>query len=404
MLLLYGFMNIESRLPTKNELLSEFFAHWHSPSPRTEKIKTGDSCGRVLAKDFFALCDNPVFRSSMMDGVAVKSSEFTAGAPDASLWKIDVDYVFTDTGDDFPDEFDAVIRIEDVEILPNGGLRLSDNLKTVKSGTLVNPKGKNLTKGALVGRKGDILTPGGLAALAMGAVSEVEVCAKPRVVFVPTGSELIPLGSLPARGKTMDANSVMAKALLEQMGAEAIIYPIAKDDRETLSKMLDKALSEADAVILNAGSSKGVEDYNYTLLEERGEFFIHGVAALPGKPLAMAVIDGKPVINVAGPPVSCFNGLDWCTRAIVRRLLGLPELVRAKVDAALTAPIIHKTGARYESIIRLNVELSDGNYTATPVPHWTESPADVLRTNGLYVTKFPPEQTEAGNVIEVELL
>jgi len=397
-------MNTESRLPTKNELLSEFFAHWHSPAPCTELIKTGDSCGRVLAADYFSLCDSPVFRSSMMDGVAVKASAFAVGVPDASLWKIDADYVFTDTGDDFPDEFDAVIRIEDVEILPNGGLSFSDDLKSVKPGTLVNPKGKTLAKGSLVGRRGDVLTPGGLTALAMGAVSEVAVCAKPRVVFVPTGSELIPLGTLPARGKTIDANSVMARALLEQMGAEAIIYPIAKDDRDILSELLDKALSEADAVILNAGSSKGVEDYNYTLLEERGEFFIHGVAALPGKPLAMAVIDGKPVINVAGPPVSCFNGLDWCTRAIVRRLLGLSELVRAKVNATLTAPIVHKTGTRYESIIRLNVEQSDGRYTATPVPHWTESPADVLRTNGLYVTKFPPEQTEVGDVIGIELL
>ena len=392
------------RLPTRQELLSEFFEKWNCPSPCIEQLGTIDAYGRILAEDIFALCDTPVYRASKMDGVAVKSSTFISGIPDATLWKPAIDYVRADTGADFPDDFDAVVRIEDVEVLPSGGLRFKEGMQDVQQGTLINPKGKSLAKGTPIGCKGELLTASLLAVITMGAVKNLRVYAKPRVVFIPTGSELIPLGSIPERGKKIDINSIMARFMLEEMGAEPIIYPIVPDNRIALSAALDKALSSADIVVLNAGSSKGKEDLNHTLLEEHGEFCMHGVAALPGKPLALATIGGIPVVNVAGPPVACFNGLDWCVRAIIRRLLKLPDFKRKTVEARLTEPIIHKTGGPFESIMRLTVELTDTGYIATPVPHWTCSPVEVLRTNGLYVTKIPPKRTEIGDIISVELL
>jgi molybdopterin molybdotransferase/putative molybdopterin biosynthesis protein len=392
-------------LPTRYQALDDFFAKWKRPQPLTERVATSDAYGRVLAEDEFALCDKPVFRESDMDGVAVKSERFTVERiPDASGWKLGVDYVRADTGDDFDDAFDAVIAIEDVEILPDGGLRfIPDEWEDIETQLNISPKGDSLAKGTLVGAKGTKLTPSDLAALAVGGVSEVTVFAKPKVAFIPTGSELIPLGTLPKRGQSVDANSVMAKNMLLEMGAEPLLYPIVRDDRELLTVALDKALAEADIVVLNAGTSKGGEDFNHALLAERGELICHGVAAAPGKPLALAIIDGKPVINVAGPPIAAFNGLDWCVRAIIHAYLGQPPLKRRTVRAKLAEPIIDKGGEPFESIKRVIVEETPDGFIAHPLTH-RHSTVDTLTANGLYVTKLTPEPTAIGDVIEVDIL
>ena len=89
----------------------------------------------------------------------------------------------------------------------------------------------------------------------------MEVYRKPRVAFLPTGSELVPLGAPVGRGQNIDSNSVLAQAMLTEMGAEPLCYPIVPDQPEALAEALEQALQAADVVLLNGGSSKGAEDY-----------------------------------------------------------------------------------------------------------------------------------------------
>ena len=81
-----------------------------------------------------------------------------------------------------------------------------------------------------------------LAALAMGGITEVEVYRRPRIGFIPTGSELIPAGASLKRGQNYDTNSIIAKHMLTELGAEPVCYPIVRDDRNLLKPALDKAL------------------------------------------------------------------------------------------------------------------------------------------------------------------
>ena len=87
--------------PTREEALADFFAAW-------------EAVGRVLARDVVSTNTLPVVRASSFDGIAVKSAAFADGLPDTSGWKLGVDYVRADTGDDFPDDFDAVVMIENM--------------------------------------------------------------------------------------------------------------------------------------------------------------------------------------------------------------------------------------------------------------------------------------------------
>lgn len=64
----------------------------------------------------------PVERISAFDGIAVRSVDFNNGIPDTAGWQEGKEYVRADTGDDFPDEYDAVIMIEQVELKEDGSV------------------------------------------------------------------------------------------------------------------------------------------------------------------------------------------------------------------------------------------------------------------------------------------
>ena len=101
--------------PTREEALADFFAAWE-PVGGEELVTLDEAVGRVLARDVVSTNTLPVVRASSFDGIAVKSAAFADGLPDTSGWKLGVDYVRADTGDDFPDDFDAVVMIEKAAI------------------------------------------------------------------------------------------------------------------------------------------------------------------------------------------------------------------------------------------------------------------------------------------------
>ncbi|WMJ78051.1 MULTISPECIES: molybdopterin molybdotransferase MoeA [unclassified Sedimentibacter] len=387
------------QLPTRSQVLKTLFEKW-TPTVSAEVIPTDEALGRVLTHDYHALYSIPVVRASAMDGVAVISSRFASGIPDTKLWVNGVDYCRADTGDDFDDRFDAVIPIERVSITESG-LWINPDI-TVQKNMNIRPHGSTISKGTLVGKAGQKLCSFDLACLAMGGVTDVEVHKKPRIAFLPTGSELVPLGAEVLRGKNIDSNSVFAKNILLEMGAEPVVYPIVKDIREKLEVTLNQALSEADVVILSGGSSKGEEDFNARILEDRGVALFHWVAAAPGKPMCVAVIDNKPVINIPGPPVAMLYGMDWCIRAIVHRMLHIPMPKRQTITGVLTEEI--KAPPSMEILCLMDVENGPDGYLVKQKPWKGGSMANSLAAGAFYITELGVETKHPGEPLEVTLL
>jgi molybdopterin molybdotransferase/putative molybdopterin biosynthesis protein len=392
-----------SNLISKESALELVFSRW-DPTPVTELVPLWEAAGRILAEDQFAQHNLPVVRASTMDGVAVKSERFENGMPDTSRWQLGVDYVRADTGDDFDDAFDAVIAIEDVELSPDGSIRFPQPVK-VTPGYQVKKCGADLAKGSLLVSKGATLTPQALAALGMGGVSQVPVIRKPRVAFVPTGSELIPLGTAPQRGENVDSNSILVYHMLKDMGAEPVLHPIVPDEPEALRAALAQVL-DCDILLINAGTSKGGEDFSFRLLEEEGELLFHGVAAVPGRPMSVAILDGKPMVNLSGPSFAAFYSMDWMVRALVSRALGVAVPQREKVKAVLTAPL--QTPPFFAQMVPMRVAAQqDGSYAATPLALKGSKSAGLaaaLMADGVYLSTPGEQPHEAGSQIEVELL
>lgn len=387
-------------LKAKSEVLAQLFSLWQ-PSRKFEKVSIKHALGRITSEPVHARFTLPVKRASGMDGVAVISERFAQGIPDTSHWSLDIDYARADTGDDFDDRFDAVIPIEKVTFTENG--KPLFNVETpVVPGIGVRSAGCWVQEGELLIDAHKPLRATDLAALALGGIAEVSVITKPVIGYIPTGSELVPVGVTPARGQNVDSNSILLDCLLREIGAEPLILPIVHDNRQQLEENLQQALKRTDVLIIGGGTSKGCEDLCADLLKKQGNVICHGVAVAPGRPLCLALIDGKPVINLPGPPVAAFYGFDWCIRAIICQWLSIPLPQRKKVMATLTEdfPCPDQISFMRRANLRRNEQ---GEIEASPLGMGKSIP-QMLCTDALYITVPGEGDHKKGSQIEVELL
>lgn len=386
--------------PSKEEALADFFKAWE-PAQETELVTLDQAVGRVLARDMVSSNTLPVVRASSFDGVAVKSAAFANGLPDTSTWKRGIDYVRADTGDDFPDEFDAVVMIEKAAVQPDGSIVFDDDV-IVEAGSGVRPAGSTLTAGTPLLRAGSIIRPTDLAVLAMGGATMVPVRRKPRIAFIPTGSELVPAGIKPRRGQNVDTNSLMVKHLLLEYGAEPIVFPIVYDDPAELERAFEEALAVADAVVVGGGSAIGEEDFNVRMIEKRGTVVHHYIAAVPGRPLMMAAADGKPVVDLPGPTLAAYYGCEWCLQAITARILGIPVHKRPTVMAKASA----SSGSvpKMANIGRCNLFATADGYEVRFLNFKAGELAECMASNAQRISPIGEAGWAQGDLLEVELL
>jgi molybdopterin molybdotransferase/putative molybdopterin biosynthesis protein len=336
-----------------------------------------------------------------MDGIGVASSMFADGAPRCSLWREGEDYARADTGDDFDDRFDAVIPIEAVRFLPGGGVSLAEDLRVTR-GMNVRPAGSSVKKGELLVAAGTRLKPFDLSALVLGGIDEAEVLKKPIVAFIPTGNELVPQGSAPARGQTVDSNSALARHMLTEMGAAPLCLPIVRDDRDALRAAVCRARAEADIILLCGGSSKGGEDYGAALTSEMGESLFHWIASAPGRPLAAAMFDGVPLLNIPGPPLAVYFVMDWCVRALVARFLGEAPPAKRTVRARFPEGLAATEGM--EILRKLETRETEDGCEARAVELRASSAVRALTAPAQLVTDAGPRGVAPGEIAEIELL
>ncbi len=389
-----------SGFPERKEALDDFFAYW-KPNRRTELIPLAEAAGRITAQTICSANTLPVYRESCFDGIAVRSSDFEKGMPDYTSWKLGEDFVRADTGDDFDDRYDAIIMIEEVDMDDERITYISPDLN-IRKGSNVRPRGDSLKEGELLIEANLPIRPVDLSCLAMGGIKMVPVVKKPKVAFLPTGSELVPYQNTPGRGQNVDSNSLLVEAALREMGAEPLLFPICPDNKDLLEEMLDVAVKRCDMVILNAGTAKGEEDFNYGLLSRKGQLIHHYIAAAPGRPMALAVIGGKPVVNMPGPAMAAFFGCEWCINRCVARLLGIPARRRDTVRAVLMDEI--HTSENMAILIRLDVYEGENGYECYCKPFRETTIPASMSSNAMYISDVGEECVPIGTVIEVELL
>ncbi|MGL4812812.1 MAG: substrate-binding domain-containing protein, partial [Beijerinckiaceae bacterium] len=86
---------------------------------------------------------------------------------------------------------------------------------------------------------------------------------------------------------------------------------------------------------------------------------VHGVALKPGKPLCLAVCDGKPVIALPGFPTSAMFTFHDIVAPFLRRMAGLPPREERQIEATIPARIASELG-RTEFVMVALSENADG--------------------------------------------
>ena len=282
----------------------------------TETVGLHDALGRVTAVDYTSLYDLPNALCSGMDGIAVHYDDFADGMPDVSAWEYGVEYDWANTGTAIPEGFDTSIQIERCEFDEASKL-VAIHGGPDKRGANCSQPGSSMKKGQLVVAARTKLTPTKISALAMVGYTQVEVVRKPKVVFIPTGDELIEMGTELPRGKAYETNGIMLEMKLKVWGAEPVIYPCLPDDWGQIKEALLKAAAEADIVTINAGSSKGAKDFTMEILEEIGTVCCHETNHGPGRHTSVSQLNGTPVLGLSGPPSGCEITADWYLKPIV---------------------------------------------------------------------------------------
>jgi molybdopterin molybdotransferase len=292
-----------------------------------EDVPIADAGGRVTAEAVRAAVDLPPFRSSAMDGFAVRAADtpgtlaivdrVAAGRP-ATRALAAGEAMGIATGGVVPDGADAVVPVELVVEQDN----TVDVPTPVAEQDNIRPVGGDVHRGDAVVDAGTRLGPSQVGAVAAAGVGAVRCTRRPRAVVLPTGTELRAPGEELAPGEIYESNGLILAAQLHDAGADVERLPTVADDEDETRAALARAL-EADVVVTSGGVSVGPHDLVRRLLTELGaEEVFWRVAVKPGKPVAFATLGATLVFGLPGNPVSALVGFELFVRPAVRALQG----------------------------------------------------------------------------------
>jgi molybdenum cofactor synthesis domain-containing protein len=392
------------RSAPRHKAVAALLGAWEFERPH-ELVPVAEACGRVAGRTVRSRNTLPNTWTSNMDAVCVRFDELPADGslPDTSTWVRGRDWQFCNTGVAVPDGFDTAIRIEDVEVAPDAQTMRLLAVPAHKHACTSEP-GSTLQPDDLLVRAGEVLTPVKLAVLGMGGHTEVDVVRKPRVAFIPTGNELVDATDQVPRGKNVESNAAMICSKVAAWGGEPVRFPIVPDDPDRILAALREATASCDIVVINAGSSKGSDDFTCEILEREGEVLFHEVEQGPGKHCSFSLLDAKPVVGISGPPIGAEFTADFFVKPFVDAFLGAnldwpPTVTATMLDDNPMQPrrsdVVKRVALRREP---------DGGFVAWSVS-LPERPA--LRfcddANALVVVDRDSCGWRAGDRVEVEL-
>ena len=320
-----------------------------------------DATGRVLAKNVTSPINVPPFNRSTVDGYAV-IAEDTFRADEDSPKRLKVigtanigeitelpirrgDAVEITTGAPLPPEANAVVMLEDTSQNDNG----ISIYKPASEGENVMASGSDIRTGETVLKQGAVLSPRELGVIAALGYDEVEVFRKPRVAVLSTGAEIVEPGKALPPGKIFDINSYTVAAAVKEGYGEVISFGIIPDDDvDLLETKLKEALDVADVIITSGGVSVGPKDYVPKIIDRLGKpgLVIHGVAIKPGKPVAVAVADGKPIFSLPGNPTSSLLVFALLVQPVLFKMSGRGERLSNTLKATTTDRLFSARGRR----------------------------------------------------------
>ena len=346
-----------------------------------EQVSISKAYDRVLAQNVVASMNIPPFTRSIVDGYAVKAVDTFGATEDKPVSLMFCGHVAIGespnvvvenalvaeivTGAPLPEGADSVVMVEYTT-------RQKDNVfvhRPVSIGENLMAAGSDIRINETVLKKGRFLSSREVGVLAAIGLTEITVYKRPKVAVLSTGSEVVEPGKILPFGKIYDINAHTLSAAVLEAGGEPINFGIIPDKKDKLKTALKNALSSADAVVTSGGVSVGPKDFTPQVVDSLGKpgVIISGVAVKPGKPITIAVIDGKPVFSMPGNPTSSLFMFNIFVRPILVKLAGRTAKELPMLKAVAAKRMFPARGRRTFVMVNLAYNKT-GKLLVSPVP------------------------------------
>ncbi len=340
-----------------------------------ESVALRDAAGRVLARDLAAPLPLPPFFNAAVDGWAFRHADLTADgdtrlvergrvaagqAAEAPVGAGEAVRVFT--GAPMPPGSDSVVMQEDVRregeaiLIPPGLAR----------GANARPAGEDVPQGSIALEAGRRLGPAEIGLAAALGCATLRVRHRVRVGVFSTGDELAEPGATLGPAQTFDSNRFTLMALLGKLPADVSDLGILPDRAEATAAALRSAAASHDMLLSSGGVSTGEEDHVRAAIEQGGSLVFWRLAIKPGRPAAMGMVEGTPVVGLPGNPVAAVVTFLHLARPLVLRLAGARAETLLRVGAVADFSYRKKAGRR--EYVRVTLRRGEDPPTAQKFP------------------------------------
>ncbi len=388
----------------------------------TQSLPLDQAMGHIAAENLAGTENLPPFHNSAMDGFAVRSDAVTGACRDNPvILTVDGSTMAGDfpdndvinngaweimTGAPVPEAYDAVIRIEDINILA----RAAEDRPGEIAVTVEAFPGKNIRKAGTDFRPGDALidqgaeiNPHHVTALTALGQNKITVTTPPSVAVVSTGKELVDDMEVALKpGQIRNSNAPYLMQSLNSLGIPATNEGTIFDEPEKFQQKIRDILSRDIRIILSSGAvSMGRYDFIPDGLRAMGaEILFHKAAIRPGKPILFARFPGGTYyFGLPGNPVAAAVGLRFFAYPLIRKLRGQapekPVTAVLKNDFSKQSPFrfFMKAACEVGEDGRLVVDILPGQESFKIKPMLSQNCWAIIPEDGLSV--------KAGSLIDI---
>ncbi|MCG6910461.1 MAG: molybdopterin biosynthesis protein [Deltaproteobacteria bacterium] len=370
----------------------------------TERIPVENSVGRILSEAVTAKLSAPHFHAAAMDGIAVAAaSTFGANPAQPIVLEVGENAFHVNTGHVLPEKTDAVIMIEQLNILDEKQIQIE---APAFPWQYVRKIGEDIVATELLFPQNHMITSYCLGALITGGIFQVPVKRKPRILIIPTGSELVDWRRSTEAlkpGQVLESNSYVLGSLAVAAGADFSRSEQLMDDPVKIRNTVQAAVQgDFDMVLTVGGSSAGSEDYAKDVIIDLGDVLIHGVTIMPGKPVIVGRIQDKPVFGIPGYPVSAIIAFEQFVKPLIDLMNGQPEQPRPSLYVEPTRKVASKLGL--EEFVRVKLGTVGDRVVATALPRGAGCITSITEADGIVRIPEFVEGLQENQAVKAELL
>ncbi len=395
------YLDLKSIEEAKKILFDQFEHHVTD----IETLEVVNAKERVLAQPAIAAISSPNFHASAMDGIAVDASLTFGASEDAPITLVpDHNAFWVNTGHAMPEGTNAVIMIEHLNIIDEKNVEIE---APVFPWQHVRKMGEDIVATQLLFPRGHKINAHSLGALLSGGIFTVEVYKRPKVLIIPTGSELkqwheIRIDHLKP-GDVIESNSTVLGGLCDDHGAQSDCHPMLKDNLETIKEAVKTAANkEYDMVCIIGGSSAGSKDFAKPVISSLGELYVHGVTMMPGKPMMFGRVADTPVFGIPGYPVAAIVAFEQFAGPLLLNMQKLPEKEPTKALVSPARKITSKLGQ--EEFLRVKIGSVDGKLMSSQLPRGSGNITTLTEADGIIRIPANSEGISEKEQVQAQLL